>query len=508
MNYLEKYLSFCRMFHKYNIPKLKIKVLDNRYKDLYRKSYNIEQNDINKASFFIFLFSNIILILLSICLTKFSVLSISLFSILISFILAYKFNSLLTNEINKKEALINSVLYFIKIDFSLIQKTLKVDSDYCMNFIKLVKDYKLPISEDFKLILKKIHEGNVPESELINLITPSRDFDEYLNRLLVNNFDSNSSFLEYSENDLEKKYKIYLKEVQTRISILFFIGIFFPLGLCFLILFQVINLIFLIFCIPSFLLLLNFLCRKLVKRNTYLIGALNDHSQLEKKKFNEFLLFLRSFASNLKNNVSPEQGFLKSYTQSKDQLILLKRPLKSQLSGLLNFKYTFNDLIQYLKIELNSIRYNMILDVIQKLVNQNSYHSSEKISDILKILSKHQRMEEKLEIIITGEKFKIFFFIFLLPILIGAISGMFPFFSLITENIDINNNVILSDMTNLINIEYLIIIFFVLLSSVSITSNYFLNIINHQNKPPILIIVIIIFIFAFSVSFINVMSFI
>ncbi|KKM64005.1 hypothetical protein LCGC14_1505730 [marine sediment metagenome] len=508
MKYLKNYLCFCKKLHNLNIPKLKFKALNERYNDLYKKIYNIDENDINKASFIVFLTSFIITILLSIFFIRFNILIISLFSTILSLILSYRFNLILYNAIIKKESLINAMLYLIKIDFSLIQKTLKENSDYSLNFIKLIKDYNLPISYEFKLILKKIHEGAMPENELIKVLTPSKDFDKYLKDLLVNNFNYNPSFNDYSENDLEKKFKIYLRELQSRISILFFIGFFFPLGICFLILFQLIKLIFLLFFIPLFFLLLNILFRKFVKKNTYMIGVLDDHSKLERRKFNEFLQFLKSFANNLKRNVSPEQAFLKSYTQNKNQLVLLSQPIKSQLSRLLNFNCSFNEMVQFLKLELKSIRYIVILNVIEKFIAENAYYSSEKIFDILTIISKHQNLENKLEIIIKGEKFKVFFFIFLLPILIGAISGMFPFFVLITENIDINNNTILSEMNKLVSIDYLIIIFFVLLSSVIITSNYFLNIINHQNKPLIIFILILVFFLAFLTSFMNIMSFI
>ncbi len=508
MTYLENYLCFCNKLHNLNIPKLKFKTLNSRYNDLYKKLYNVDEIDINKASFIVFLASFIVTIVLLICFTAFNILIISLFSTLLSLILSYKFNLVLYNEINKIGSQINAMLYLIKIDFSLIKKTLNKNSDFSLNFIKLVKDYNLPISYDFMLIFKKIHEGLTPESELIKVLTPSEDFDKYLKDMLVNNFNYNRSFDEYSENDLEKKFKIYLRELQSRISILFFIGIFFPLGLCFLILFQLINLIFLIFFAPLFFFLLNILFRKFIKSNTYMIGFLNDHSKLEKRKFNEFLYFLKSFANNLKRNISPEQAFLKSYTQNKNQIVLLAQSIKMHLSHLLNFEYSFNDMIQFLKLELKSIRYKVILDVIEKVITKNANYSSEKIVDILIIISKHQNLEKKLDIIIKGEKFKIFLFIFLLPILIGAISGTFPFFILITENISLNNNTILTEMNNLVNINYLIIIFFVLLSSISITSNYFLNIIHHQNKPLLIFILILVFILAFFTSFMNVMSFI
>jgi hypothetical protein len=162
-------------------------------------------------------------------------------------------------------------------------------------------------------------------------------------------------------------------------------------------------------------------------------------------------------------------------------------------------------MIQYFKLELNSTRYTIILDLIEKFVKENPYYSSEKIFEILKVLSNHQKLERKLEVIIKGEKFRIFFFIFLLPILIGAISGMFPFFIFITGNI---NSLILIDFTSLTNFYYTLLIFILFTSSISITSNNFLKVIKYQKKFLIIIISNLLFILTFLSSFIGALNFI
>ncbi len=508
MKNLENYLHFCRKFHNLNLPKLKFKILNERYSYLYRKLYDIDEDDINKASFIINLSSFSISVILSIVLLEFNLLIILLYSAILSFILSYRFNLILYHEINRKESIINASLYLIKIDFSLIQKTLKSNSDYCLNFIKLIIEYKHPFLGNFKDILTRIHEGSLPEVELTKLITPSEDFNQYLKNLLINNFDNNKIFNDYKDSALEKKFKIYLRGIQSKISILFFIGIFFPIGLCFLILFRLINLLILIFVIPFFLYFLHILFRKFLKKDSYMVGVLREYSSLEKRRFNEFLLFLKSFAINLKNNISPERAFLKSYKQNKNIFKLLEQPVKNQLYHLLNFNYTFKDMIHFLKLELKSIKYSMILDAIEKFVVENANYSSEKIFDILEVIHKHQGLEKKLEVIIKGEKFKIFFFIFLLPILIGAISGMFPFFILITRNINSSNYILLIDFHNLINIYYIIVINFIFISSISITSYYFLKIINYQKKFLIIFISDLVFILTFISSFLNALSFI
>ncbi|MFX0106196.1 MAG: hypothetical protein ACFE75_12000, partial [Candidatus Hodarchaeota archaeon] len=203
-----------------------------------------------------------------------------------------------------------------------------------------------------------------------------------------------------------------------------------------------------------------------------------------------------------------ESAFIRSYEQNRNVLELIGQTIKNQVSNLLSFNNTFKDMIDFLKLELKSVKYSIILDAIEKFIVENANYSSEKIFDILKVIQKHQDLEKKLEIILKGEKFKVFLFIFLLPILIGAISGMFPFFILITRDLNSSNIMLLIDLTDVKNIYYIFIINVIFLSSISITSSCFMKIINYKKKLPIIFISNIIFILVFITSFFTTLSFI
>ncbi|GAG22344.1 unnamed protein product, partial [marine sediment metagenome] len=84
MKNIEKYVEFCLKFHKYKIPKLRFKELDERRQDLYRILYNINETDVNKASFVIFISSFFISITISIFLTSIDYFIIILYSITLS----------------------------------------------------------------------------------------------------------------------------------------------------------------------------------------------------------------------------------------------------------------------------------------------------------------------------------------------------------------------------------------------------------------------------------------
>ncbi|MFX1257792.1 MAG: hypothetical protein ACFFAN_08035 [Promethearchaeota archaeon] len=482
---------------------MKFKELNEGYKFLYKNVYDINEDDINKASFVIFSLSFTIITIISIYFISINILFIIFYSLILSLIISYRFNLTLYRRINKEESIINALIYLIKINFSLIKKTLKKNSDYCIAFIELIKDYHLPISENFKIILRKIHEGAIPEEELLNIITPSEDFNLYLRDLLVNHFSSDYDFNRLEETNSEKKFKVVLRDIESKMSVIFFIGLFFPIGLCFIILLQKIHTFFLIVFIPLFLILLNFLFRKFIKIDILLIGLLKEYSRVEKEKFDEFLVFLKALALNLSNNISPENAFINAYSQNKKFFKQLHEQLGLQLSRLLNFSCSFDELINFLKLELNSFRYNLILDTIKRMLDESAYYTSDKILEILDIISKHRRLEKKLGIIIKGEKFKVLLFILLLPLIIGAIGGMLPLLAMITTNFDGSDNLSYNDYLNLINLVDLAIIFIILLLSNSITCYYFLKIVYFEKKFLIIFISDIFFILSFLLSFSN-----
>ena len=227
--------------------------------------------------------------------------------------------------------------------------------------------------------------------------------------------------------------------------------------------------------------------------------------RLEIKKFDEFLQILQKFALLLKNNLSPEKAFVMAYYQNKKYLKLLDKLIQTQVSNLLNLSYPFNKIIKLMKSELKSERYNIILDTIEKMIENNAYYSSEKVMDIINTLLKHRRLEEKLGIIIKGEKFKVLLFLFLLPLIIGAIGGMFPLVYMMTNNSYNSNISSNTDYITLINFFDSFIIFLTLLICNTITSYYFLKVVNYERNYFIIFISDIVFILSFFISLTNIL---
>jgi hypothetical protein len=500
------YIKFCKIIHNYNVPKLKFKELDETYKQIYEKKYHIKEDDVNKASFILFSLSFSIIFLISIFLTEFSIFMIILYSFIFSLICSYKFNTILLKAIKKDGAIINAHLYLLKIYHSLIQNSLKEDSDYVLNFIKLIKDYDIDISKIFKDLIRKIQEGKNPEGQLLNIITPSKDFNNYVKELIFSNFNLNEISKNDEKNTLERDFKIYLRQIDSKLSIIFFIGLFYPLGISFLMLFQRIDTLFTILLIPLFFLVLHFLFKKLIKVDNYLIGLINFYSKNERKKYNEFLLLLRGFALNLSQRFSPERAFINSYRKCKTQLLYLDKIIQNQVLRILNFTCSFEEMLDFLKIELKSIRYSLIIEILQRIIKQDAYSSSQKILRIIQILNEHRKLENKMELIINGEKFKVFLFIFLLPIVIGAIGGMFPFFILLIGNINLDNNSFFL-LFNPFFIKDISFLFLSLLGCINLTSYYFLKVISYEKRFIIILIVNIVYSLVFFISYFNFINF-
>jgi hypothetical protein len=423
------------------------------------------------------------------------------FSLIISLIISYNFNTILYKKIKNEENIFNALLNLVKINFSLLKTTYHTNSDFALTFIQLINKYNLDNTYKFKELLLKIHEGQKPESLLLGITTPSVDFNRYVIDLLVNNFNIDHDYSHLDDTSSEKSFKVILRDIETKISVIFFIGLFFPIGLCFLILFQRINFIVMVISLPLFLLLLKFLFQRLVKIDIFLIGVLKEYSNKEKKSYDEFLVLLKNFAFNLKTSVSPEVAFMNTIFNNKNLLKYLRHPIKNHLSQVLNFNYSFDKMLDYLKSELKGLRYVLVLDTIQRMLKDNALFSSNRILNILDIISRHRKLEEKLEIIIKGEKFKVFLFLILLPMITGAIGGMFPLVLFLTNNQDFNINNYLSQRN--FDIVKIFIIFLTLLLSNLISSFYFLKIIQFEKKYLLILFSIQIYIFTFFLTLMN-----
>jgi len=266
--------------------------------------------------------------------------------------------------------------------------------------------------------------------------------------------------------------------------------------------------VFLLILIPIYFLLLSQMNRKFVKSDIFLIGLLSDYSKREKKRFNEFIEFLKVFSLNLQKNISPEAAYINAFSRQRAHLKFLNSDLQKHSLSLVNFSYSFNEMIDKLKIQINSFRYSIILEVLKKILEHNPLASSNKIMDIINVLNSHQKLEKKLEIIIKGEKFKAFLYLFIMPFVLGIIGGLIPSFYIILNTVNIDNIFQILIVQNINFILNISLTFIFLIFCVMISSFYFLKIVNQHKIYFLIIISCILFSLLYLISFLNISYFI
>lgn len=159
-------------------------------------------------------------------------------------------------------------------------------------------------------------------------------------------------------------------------------------------------------------------------------------------------------------------------------------------------------LIKSKELNINYEQLKKLLNYFKKLkIIKGNYKKIENFND-----SKCNYKEFNCKISQGIKKFKVFLYILLLPIIVGAIGGIFPFFKIL--NLEFNlNGVSMSDLVlSSFDLTSFIIIFLVLLSCIIISSYFFLKIIDYNNILLIIFLVIIIFILFFFCSYILIIN--
>lgn len=499
MKKLELYLAYCKRFENIFFPKLTFKKFDNSTNALCLRLFNIDISTINKACSFLFFILNLLFASLF-SLFLHLIISISL-SFLLSFLFAFYFSRILFSELTNRKRYLNIIINFIKLDYQLIRKSCDDIEDYNMLFLKRLKTYKKIYNSYLYYFYKEIQCGKNPEDLFGNLIFPSHEFNYFIRSLVVNSRLSSSNLSVIKETALEKNFRIQFKEIDTKMSILFFIGLFFPIGLCFFILLLKINLIFTLIFIPILIFVLHFLNKNFIEKSSYLIGKIYHIDNIEKEEFEEILLFLKLFAINLQKNSSPENSFINSFIQLKGHISLIKKIFNEEIVNLVRLNTNLKTLIKNLSNNIKSLKISLILDIISYMLARNSKFTGKKIDQILDLVEKYNMLEEKMLTKIQGQKFKLVFFLIFLPFILGFIGGMLPIFINLLENV-YNNDVysISNKFFSVYNLSDIIIIFLTLFFSNITVDVYFSKIVFFENRILIIIFSCSIFLISFFIS--------
>ncbi len=484
------YLMIINLFKNLSLPPLKFRNKSDDYAEIYQSLYNLDINTLYKANFGIFLLSFLLSLLIG------SFLSINLpflllFSLFLSIFVSYNFSSIIFNKIKKLDLSLNSFLPLLQMRFNLIQYSLEKNDDQCIPFIKLIMKSSLPVATSYKNIFKNIHLGKEPYGEIEKLKTPSLDFDSYVMELIMNDF--NELKVDY-ETTLNQKLEIYLNALDSKISVIFFIGFFLPISLCFLIMFINLPIYFSFGFSISFLIFMYYIFNKLIVSDILFIGFFKNSPYFNKRQFEEFLIFLKAYAFRLKYDLSPEKAFFDTLLKNKNRIRTFYLLIKKICVDSINKGYSFSKMISLLQNKLNSPQYNLILSLIHSMVLFNSKRAGFIILELIEVIKEQQKILNKIENVFKGERFRVFIFLFLLPIITGIFSGFLPFFSLF-----------LMISPNSVNKTFQLMEIILILVSISfcniVTSYTFLRIINYEKHYFFLLLSLIILIFSFLSSY-------
>ena len=122
-NGLKKYISFCNYFHRFNSPLIRFKQISEEYKHQYKYKYNVDEEDVCKATFFVFIITLISAFFILICFIDVGILFFNVIfplflALIFAVLIAYSVNIKIYRHIKKDEKVIDTLLPLIKINFS------------------------------------------------------------------------------------------------------------------------------------------------------------------------------------------------------------------------------------------------------------------------------------------------------------------------------------------------------------------------------------------------------
>jgi hypothetical protein len=305
---------------------------------------------------------------------------------------------------------------FIELNASFLPE----DYDFCAFFINLMCEIPSVLKNEFKKLKNRVQIGDNPEKLLLNYKTSSKKFKDFIDLLLLANFKPGFKSLRSIES-LEDKFDQYTKSVENRISIIFFLGIFLPIGISFMVILQIINGFVTILLIPFHLLLLKYITRTLLNDSNFLLGTSNSMSTNKKFEYQDLLEFFHIFSINLMI-FNPEQAIFNSYERSP---IRLKLKIKSIVNKLRTYRMSLEQFFVRFASIIENKKGKFLCQSILIMIISNSFCTSDQLQKILTVFKRHQKLERDRANIVKAEVFKVKIYNLILPVITGLLCAVF-----------------------------------------------------------------------------------
>ena len=206
---------------------------------------------------------------------------------------------------------------------------------------------------------------------------------------------SDPRYFQFNQSSsMEMEYQTFSKGLETRLNILFFIGVFFPLGLGFMMILGKIDVLTLLLSVPFFGFILYYAKKKIMSSNISLIGSTNDISQAEKDEFKKVLEFYRSLSFNLAR-FPPETAII---VTSESLAFPLSPGYNDMISSIKKYTMDYDKFFKSLTNDLSNTRSKILLQNLPVLINQNSENVSTPCSstEVVKTFGITERKEKLL----------------------------------------------------------------------------------------------------------------
>ena len=398
------------------------------------------------------------------------------------------------DQIESKIGRLDSLLYFIKMDIDLVLKLNVSHEDPLLNFIDLIDESYADLVGPMQDLKKRIRKGEDIEETLSRIHFPSKKMHDFFSNLIY--YISDSRYLQLNQTDEnELAYQTFSKGLETRLSIMFFIGIFFPLGLGFLMVLGQIDILTLILSIPFFSLILSIIKKKLLNDNLILVGSSIHSSNAEIEEYNLILAFYRQLSFNLKI-YPPEKAILFTYEAISKNITKNYSDIVAKLN---KYSIDYHFFFKMLTNELKSIRSKLLIQNLPVLLDYNSENVSETMLNILKIVEKHLALQNERLTIYNAEKIKASLFSYLLPIILGFLSTVFWFFAKLSIGFQGSNSIF--PLFNEISLVQLIMYIISQIIMIIQVNSVFSEIFNRNHRKFLIIISELIYLFTFTITY-------
>lgn len=407
------YPKLCSIFSKKEI-------LENKQEDPYINiiyvEYNLTKNQQIQGAY---LLSTIYFII--ICLVyyfrQFDIIYL-VFLICVGLWVFIYFKNYFKNQIQIKEYNSINYLQFLIVQIKIFLNNISKTKDRNILVAEMLT-YGPKLSPNIDQIYYSISLGNNFKKYMKKLIFYSPAFTKFFQTIIKFNFDEKIvAKLDEFNSSYEKKKELFIQSLDTRLSLFFFISIFYPIGVFYFSASYSISLKTILLLVLIYYLGQEIILKYLLDNHIHLLGDVSNLKSIKQKEFEVFLDFFLILGRNLINN-SPEIAIFEALNSigAKSQKILKLSNFNFSLE-FLSLEHFLNKMSQ----TLQNKEVSQFLFFLLKLFKCDSSQGYNFLIDTLNQINSHKVQINKQEIAFKNAYSKSNLFKMLLALILGVLT--------------------------------------------------------------------------------------